>query len=173
MESATGRSVWIEGMVAGRVRRFRIIFAVQVRNDLHLGGSKDDDQCSVNDRLSQEEPQSTRRHITSDAKLGLERLIVGRECNAFDRLPAERKALAFVELIDLGLIKGVRKEVPGRAYPDVTVQHVTSAGRKAFRKKDRREGSESKPGGWKFGILSLFFVAVVLAVLAVLHSCKS
>jgi hypothetical protein len=160
-------------MVAGRVRRFRIIFAVQVRNDLHLGGSKDDDQCSVNDRLSQEEPQSTRRHITSDAKLGLERLIVGRECNAFDRLPAERKALAFVELIDLGLIKGVRKEVPGRAYPDVTVQHVTSAGRKAFRKKDRREGSEGKPGGWKFGILSLFFVAVVLAVLAVLHSCKS
>jgi hypothetical protein len=123
--------------------------------------------------LSQEEHQSTRRHITSDAKLGLERLIVGRECNAFDRLPAERKALAFVELMDLGLIKGVRKEVPGRPYPDVTVQHVTSAGRKAIRKKERREGSESKSSAWKIGILSLFLTAVVLAVLAVLHSCKS
>jgi hypothetical protein len=140
---------------------------------LHLGRSKEDDQSSVKDRLSQEELQSTRRHITSDAKLGLERLIVGRECNAFDRLPAERKALAFVELMDLGLIKGIRKDVPGRAYPDVTVQHVTSSGRKAFRKKERREGSESKSGAWKFGILSLFLTAVVLAVLAVLHSCKS
>lgn len=146
---------------------------IQFRNDLHLGGAKDDDPYSANDRLSQEELQSNRRPISSDAKLGLERLIVGRECNAFDRLPAERKALAFVELMDLGLIKGARKEVPGRAYPDVTVQHVTSAGRKAFRKKQRRESSESKSGVWKFGILSLFLTAVVLAVLAVLHSCKS
>lgn len=146
---------------------------IQFRNDLHLGGAKCDDPYSANDRLSQEELQSNRRPISSDAKLGLERLIVGRECNAFDRLPAERKALAFVELMDLGLIKGARKEVPGRAYPDVTVQHVTSAGRKAFRKKQRRESSESKSGVWKFGILSLFLTAVVLAVLAVLHSCKS
>jgi hypothetical protein len=103
----------------------------------------------------------------------LERLIVGRECNAFDRLPAERKAQAFAQLIDLGLIKGTVKEVAGRTYPDVTVQHVTSAGRKAFRKKERREGSEGKSGGWKIGILTLFLVAVVLAVLALVHSCKS
>jgi hypothetical protein len=140
---------------------------------LHLGSAEDDDNSSANARLSKEEPQSTRRHISSDAKLGLERLIVGRECNAFDRLPAERKALAFVELIDLGLIKGALKEVPSRTYPDVTVQHVTSAGRKAFRKKERREGSAGKSGGWKIGILTLFLVAVVLSVLAVLHSCKS
>jgi hypothetical protein len=140
---------------------------------LHLRSAEDDDNSSANARLSKEEPQSTRRHISSDAKLGLERLIVGRECNAFDRLPAERKALAFVELIDLGLIKGALKEVPSRTYPDVTVQHVTSAGRKAFRKKERREGSEGKSGGWKIGISSLFLTAVVLAVLAVLHSCKS
>jgi hypothetical protein len=150
-----------------------IISSLQSRKDLHLGSAKDDDNSSANARLSKEEPQSTRRHISSDAKLGLERLIVGRECNAFDRLPAERKALAFVELIDLGLIKGALKEVPSRTDPDVTVQHVTSAGRKAFRKKERREGSEGKSWGWKIGILTLFLVAVVLSVLAVLHSCKS
>lgn len=123
--------------------------------------------------MSQEDPQSRRRPISSDAKLGLERLIVGRECNAFDRLSAERKAQAFVELIDLGLIKGVQKDVPGRAYPDVTVQHVTSAGRKAFRKKERREGGEQRSRGWKFAIIVLFLTAIVLTVLAVMHGCRS
>lgn len=147
-----------------------IILPLHSRKDLHLSGPKDDDNSSAIVRLSKEEPQSTRRHISSEAKLGLERLIVGRECNAFDRLPAERKALAFVELIDLGLIKGTVKEVPGRAYPDVTVQHVTSAGRRAFRKKERGESSEGKSSGWKIGILALFLIAVVLAVLAVLRS---
>ena len=78
--------------------------------------------------------------------------------------------MAFVELIDLGLIKGTVKEVPGRAYPDVTVQHVTSAGRSAFRKKERGESSEGKSSGWKIGILALFLIAVVLAVLAALRS---
>jgi len=120
--------------------------------------------------LSKEESQSGRRHITSDAKLGLERLIVGRECNAFDRLPAERKALAFVELIQLGLIKGTVKEVPGRAYPDVTVQHVTSTGRKAYRKKERREDSEKKTAGWKMALIGLVLVAMVLLVLALKHA---
>jgi hypothetical protein len=120
--------------------------------------------------LSKEESQSGRRHITSDAKLGLERLMVGRECNAFDRLPAERKALAFVELIELGLIKGTVKEVPGRAYPDVTVQHVTSLGRKSFRKKERPAGVESPRSGWKMALFTLFFVALVLLVLA-LSNC--
>lgn len=139
---------------------------------MHLGSPKDDDNSSAIVRLSKEEPQSTRRHISSDAKLGLERLIVGRECNAFDRLSAERKALAFAELIGLGLIKGALKEVAGRAYPDVTVQHVTSAGRRAFRKKERGEGSEGKSSGWKIAILALFLIALVLAVLAVLPSCR-
>jgi len=95
---------------------------------------------------------------------------VGRECNAFDRLPAERKALAFVELIQLGLIKGAVKEVPGRAYPDVTVQHVTSTGRKAYRKKERREGSEKKTAGWKMAMIGLVLVAMVLLVLALKHA---
>lgn len=152
------------------LRFILIIFPFQFRKDLHFSSHKDDDNCSVNVRLSKEEPQSTRRHISSDAKLGLERLIVGRECNAFDRLPAERKALAFAELIDLGLIKGTVKEVTGRAYPDVTVQHVTSAGRSAFRKKERGESRGGKSSGWKILILALFLVALVLAVLAVLSS---
>lgn len=148
----------------------RIIFPLHSRKDLHLSGPKDDDNSSAIVRLSKEEPQSTRRHISSDAKLGLERLIVGRECNAFDRLPAERKALAFAELIDLGLIKGTVKVVSGRAYPDVTVQHVTSVGRRAFRKKERGEGSAGQSSGWKIGILALLLIAVVLAVLALLRS---
>ena len=139
---------------------------------MHFSRRKDDDNSSAIVRLSKEEPQSTRRHISSDAKLGLERLIVGRECNAFDRLPAERKALAFAELIDLGLINGTVKEVPGRAYPDVTVQHVTSAGRSAFRKKERGESSGGKSSGWKIAILALFLIAAVLTVLAVLPSCR-
>ena len=78
--------------------------------------------------------------------------------------------MAFAELIDLGLIKGTVKEVTGRAYPDITVQHVTSVGRRAFRKKERGESSEVKSSGWKIGILALFLIAVVLAVLAVLRN---
>lgn len=149
-----------------------IISSLQSRKDLHLGSANDDDNSSVNVRLSKEESQSTRRHITSDAKLGLERLIVGRECNAFDRLPAERKAVAFAELIDLGLIKGTVKEVAGRTYPDVTVQHVTSAGRKAFRKKERPEGGTGKSGKWKIALFALFLTAAVLLVLALMHGCR-
>ena len=38
--------------------------------------------------------------------LGLERLIVGRECNAFDRLSSARKSRAFAELIHHGLAYG-------------------------------------------------------------------
>ena len=133
-------------------------------------GPEVEDYISVNALLSKEESQPARRHISSDAKLGLERLIVGRECNAFDRLPAERKALAFVELINLELIKGTVKEVPGRSYPDVTVQHVTSFGRRALRRKERREGPEKKIGGWKIALFALFLVATVLLVLG-LKNC--
>ena len=150
-----------------------IIFTRQARKDLLQGSPQDEDLASVSARLSPEESQSQRRHISSDAKLGLERLIVGRECNAFDRLPAERKARAFAELIDLGLIKGTQKDVPGRAYPDVTVQHVTSAGRKAFRRKERREGGERQSQKWKMAVLALFLVSIGLAVALLLFSCKS
>lgn len=150
-----------------------IIFTRQARKDLLQGRPQDEDLAPVYARLSPEESQSQRRHISSDAKLGLERLIVGRECNAFDRLPAERKARAFAELIDLGLIKGTQKDVPGRAYPDVTVQHVTSAGRKAFRRKERREGGESQSQKWKMPVLALFLVSIGLAVALLLFSCKS
>ena len=150
-----------------------IIFTRQARKDLLQGRPQDEDLAPVYARLSPEESQSQRRHISSDAKLGLERLIVGRECNAFDRLPAERKARAFAELIDLGLIKGTQKDVPGRAYPDVTVQHVTSAGRKAFRRKERREGGEPQSPKWKMAVLALFLVSIGLAVALLLFSCKS
>jgi len=150
-----------------------IIFTRQARKDLLQGSPQDEDLAPVSARLSPEESQSQRRHISSDAKLGLERLIVGRECNAFDRLPAERKARAFAELIDLGLIKGTQKDVPGRAYPDVTVQHVTSAGRKAFRRKERREGGERQSQKWKMAVLALFLVSIGLAVALLLFSCKS
>jgi hypothetical protein len=150
-----------------------IIFTRQARKDLLQGRPQDEDLAPVSARLSPEESQSQRRHISSDAKLGLERLIVGRECNAFDRLPAERKARAFAELIDLGLIKGTQKDVPGRAYPDVTVQHVTSAGRKAFRRKERREGGERQSQKWKMAVLALFLVSIGLAVALLLFSCKS
>jgi hypothetical protein len=149
-----------------------IIFTRQARKDLLQGRPQDEDLATVSARLSPEESQSQRRHISSDAKLGLERLIVGRECNAFDRLPAERKARAFAELIDLGLIKGTQKDVPGRAYPDVTVQHVTSAGRKAFRRKERREGGERQSQKWKMAVLALFLVSIGLAVALLLFSCK-
>ena len=65
--------------------------------------------------------------------LGLERLIVGRECNGFDRLPPARKARAFAELIHLGYAYGKVEEVAGRDYPEVSVQRVSSRGRRLLR----------------------------------------
>ena len=65
--------------------------------------------------------------------LGLERLVVGRECNGFDRLPPARKARAFAELIRLGYAYGKVEDVAGRDYPDVTVQRVSSRGRRLRR----------------------------------------
>ena len=124
--------------------------------------------------MSKAESNPNRRHITSDAKLGLERLMVGRECNAFDRLPAERKALAFAELIGLGLIKGTVKEVAGRAYPDVIVQHVDSTGRKAFRKNRRSDSSGSSGASIsasKIALFAILFTVLVLVVLS-LNYCK-
>ncbi|NBV52877.1 MAG: hypothetical protein EBR83_05015 [Verrucomicrobia bacterium] len=65
--------------------------------------------------------------------LGLERLIVGRECNGFDRLPPARKSRAFAELIHLGYAYGKVEEVAGQDFPEVSLQRVSSRGRRSFR----------------------------------------
>ena len=100
---------------------------------------------------------------SEDASLGLERLIVGRECNGFDRLSARRKALAFAELIHLGLASGKVEEVAGQDFPNVSVQRVTSKGRR-LRRSLRSARSAKKGKG-----LTLLWVFVVLA--AALFGC--
>lgn len=99
------------------------------------------------------------RHFSTqpseDAVLGLERLVVGRECNGFDRLPAARKARAFAELIRLGLAYGKVEEVAGQDFPVVTVQRVSSRGRR-LRRTLRPQGR--KLGfGWR-----LFWMGLLL-----------
>ena len=89
--------------------------------------------------------------------LGLERLIVGRECNGFDRLPPARKARAFAELIRLGYAYGKVEDVAGRDYPDVTVQRVSSRGRRL------RRSSRSARGASKGKGLTVFWVFLALA----------
>jgi hypothetical protein len=79
--------------------------------------------------------------------LGLERLIVGRECNAFDRLSPARKSRAFAELIHHGLAYGKVEEVAGQDFPNVTVQRVSSRGRRLNRSFLSSRGS--RPGNWK------------------------
>ena len=79
--------------------------------------------------------------------LGLERLIVGRECNAFDRLSPARKSRAFAELIRLGLAYGKVEEVAGQDFPNVTVQRVSSRGRRFNR--SARSSRGSRPSTWK------------------------
>jgi hypothetical protein len=76
--------------------------------------------------------------------LALERLIVGRECNGFDRLLPKRKALAYAELIQLGLAYGKVDEIAGRDYPEVAVQRVSSRGRRLRRNSSRARGSRPK-----------------------------
>jgi hypothetical protein len=116
--------------------------------------------------VSNSETPESRRQLSSDATLGLERLIVGRECNAFDRLSAERKALAYAELIRLGLIDGTVKEVPGQSYPDVRVTRVTSRGKKAYgpRKYKEKKGTT----GWTFFIILLGFAVLLLLILGII-----
>ena len=94
--------------------------------------------------------------------MGLERLIVGRECNGFDRLPPARKARAYAELIRLGYAYGKVAEVADRDYPDVSVQRVSSRGRRLRR-------SLRSFGGGKGKGLSVFWLFVVLA--AALFGC--
>jgi len=109
-----------------------------------------------------------RRQRSADASLGLERLVVGRECNGFDRLPAERKALAYAELIRLGLIYGTVQPVAGRGYPDVTIQRVSRRGVKSVRKlRLSTDRPDRRHLGWNLFLVGLF-LAVVTLVLMVL-----
>ena len=95
---------------------------------------------------------------SEDAILGLERLVVGRECNGFDRLSPARKARAFAELIRLGYAYGKVEEVSGRDYPDVTVQRVSSRGRR-LRRSFRSSRDTTTSSG-----LQLFWVFLAIAV---------
>lgn len=94
--------------------------------------------------------------------LGLERLIVGRECNGFDRLSPARKSRAFAELIHLGYAYGKVEEVAGQDFPNVTVQRVSSRGRRLRRSFRLSRGG--RPGSWK-----PFWIYVALA--AALFGC--
>ena len=89
--------------------------------------------------------------------LGLERLIVGRECNGFDRLSPARKSRAFAELIHHGLAYGKVEEVAGQDFPNVTVQRVSSRGRRLNRSS--RSSRSSRPSTW-----NPFWLYLALAV---------
>jgi type VI protein secretion system component VasF len=93
--------------------------------------------------------------------LGLERLIVGRECNGFDRLPPARKARAFAELIHLCLAYGKVEEVASQDFPNVSVQRVSSRGRRLLRSS--RSGRSAKQGNKGITILWVF-VALAVAL---------
>lgn len=120
----------------------------------------------------QESPEAVaaRRQLSADATLGLERLVVGRECNAFDRLPAERKALAYAELIRLGLIYGTVSPVAGRSYPDVTIQRVSRRGVKSVRKmRLATDRPDRRHLGWNLFLLALFLSAVAMVLLILIN----
>ena len=94
---------------------------------------------------------------SEDALLGLERLVVGRECNGFDRLSPARKARAFADLIRLGYAYGKVEQVAGRDYPDVAVQRVSSRGRRLRRSFRSSRGATTSSG------LQVFWVFLVIA----------
>ena len=100
---------------------------------------------------------------SDDALLGLERLVVGRECNGFDRLSPARKARAFADLIRLGYAYGKVEEVSGRDYPEVAVQRVSSRGRRLRRSLRSSRGTTTSSG------LQVFWV--FLAIAAALLGC--
>jgi len=95
--------------------------------------------------------------------LGLERLIVGRECNGFDRLTPARKSRAFAELIRLGYAYGKVEDVAGQDFPNVAVQRVSSRGRRL------RRSARSSQGTGKGKGLTVVWVFVALA--AALFGC--
>ena len=113
--------------------------------------------------MSAPEPHSSSVRPSDDALLGLERLIVGRECNAFDRLSPARKSRAFAELIRLGLAYGKVEDVAGQDFPDVSVQRVSSRGRRLRRSFRATRGATKGKG------LTILWVFVALA--AALFGC--
>ena len=96
--------------------------------------------------------------------LGLERLIVGRECNGFDRLTPARKARAFAELVHLGYAYGKFEEVAGQDFPNVSIQRVSSHGRRLLRSSRSVRGAKKSNKG-----ITVLWVFVALA--AVLFGC--
>jgi hypothetical protein len=104
--------------------------------------------------VSDSESISSSVRPTADALLGLERLVVGRECNGFDRLSVSRKSHAFAELIRLGLAHGKVEEVAGQSYPNVSVQRVSAQGRRLRRTQHSARGAKKSNKGvrvlWAF-----------------------
>ena len=113
--------------------------------------------------MSDSESISSSVRPTADALLGLERLIVGRECNGFDRLSVSRKSHAFAELIRLGLAHGKVEEVAGQSYPNVSVQRVSSRGRRLLRSSLLVRSAKKSNG------ITILWVFVALA--AALFGC--
>lgn len=113
--------------------------------------------------MSVPEPQSSSVRPSEDALLGLERLIVGRECNGFDRLTPARKSRAFAELIHLGYAYGKVEDVAGQDFPNVSVQRVSLRGRRLLRAS--RSGRSAQKGSG-FTILWVF-----VALAAALFGC--
>jgi len=107
--------------------------------------------------------------LSPDAALALERLVVGRECNGFDRLLPNRKAHAYAELIKLGLVYGSVKEIPGQDYPEVSVQRVSSHGRHN-KLKVRKAAKRAGPKGWKIATVIFVFVILILGFLSWIRS---
>jgi len=95
--------------------------------------------------------------------LGLERLVVGRECNGFDRLTPARKARAFAELVHLGYAYGKFEEVAGQDFPNVSIQRVSSHGRRLLRSSRSSRGAKKGKG------ITVLWVFVAIA--AALFGC--
>ena len=95
--------------------------------------------------------------------LALERLIVGRECNGFDRLPPPRKAHAYAQLVRLGLAYGDVAPVAERAYPDVVVQRASSRGRRLLR-RTRQSSRDNSRRSNKPVILVFLAIATLLGL---------
>lgn len=104
--------------------------------------------------------QSSSAQPSPDALLGLERLIVGRECNGFDRLSPARKSRAFAECVHLGLAYGKVTEVAGQDFPDVSIQRVSSRGRRV-----RRSAQASRTAPKSKGLTMLWVFLVLAAAL--------
>jgi hypothetical protein len=104
--------------------------------------------------------------LSDDARQGLERLVVGRECNGFDRLSPARKARAYAELVRAGLVYGTVKDVEGRDFPDVQVTWVSSRGRRRVRVGEDSAAAKAGSGLGSVVLYLLFFLAAGLIFLA-------